>query len=169
MVHSAFDPSMIGTNSMFTSSLNKPSSQEGLKPVEVRLRELASDTTFKCWEPGHAAWRSAMLEAGAEIERLRRELDAANSNHRSMALQLAELGARYQHAVSHPSFNDAIEAAAKVAEGPIYKDVYRGKEGHNWFHIKQSGHDSAYGNGRLDAASDIRSLKLPDYRGGKAG
>jgi hypothetical protein len=35
-------------------------------------------------------------EAAAEIERLRRELDAANSNHRSMAHQLAETGIRLE-------------------------------------------------------------------------
>jgi hypothetical protein len=52
-----------------------------------------------------------------------------------------------------------IEECAKVAEGPIYKERYRGHEGHNWWHNKQPGSDAdQYGNGHHDAAADIRAL-----------
>lgn len=58
--------------------------------------------------------RGLVLIPAAEIERLRRELDAANSNHRSMAHQLAETGIRLEHAES--AVAAAWEEAAKVAD-----------------------------------------------------
>lgn len=51
--------------------------------------------------------------------------------------------------------NAVIEECAKVAEGPLVKEHYRGNEFANWS-IDGS---SPYGNGRLDAAKAIRALK----------
>jgi hypothetical protein len=59
-----------------------------------------------------------------------------------------------------------IEECARVAEGPIYKEKYRGKEGHNWWHETQGGNDSQYGNGRHAAAADIRALAVTRHNGG---
>jgi hypothetical protein len=56
------------------------------------------------------------------------------------------------------SRNAVIEECAKAAEGPLYKDVYRGRAYHNWMAKKQHGADYQYGNGRHDAAADIRAL-----------
>jgi hypothetical protein len=47
------------------------------------------------------------------------------------------------------------ERCAKVAEGPMYKEHYRGTEYNNWT-IDGS---NRYGNGRMDAASEIRALE----------
>ena len=56
-----------------------------------------------------------VIVPAAEIERLRREVDAANSNHRSMAHLLAETGIRLEHAES------AIAAAWEEAEDAVRK------------------------------------------------
>lgn len=59
------------------------------------------------------------------------------------------------------SRDDVIEECAKTAEGPIYKEHYRGRPGHNWWHQKQRSNDAQYGNGRHDAAAAIRALSSP--------
>lgn len=55
---------------------------------------------------------------------------------------------------------DMRERCAKAAEGPLYKEKYRGKDGHNWWHEPQPGNDAQYGNGRHAAAAAIRALPI---------
>lgn len=50
---------------------------------------------------------------------------------------------------------ETIERCAKVAEGPIYKEHYRGSEGGNW---AKDSRGNTYGAGRIGAAAAIRAL-----------
>lgn len=53
---------------------------------------------------------------------------------------------------------EILEVAAQKAEGPIYKERYRGDETANWA-IDRS---DPYGAGRIDSAAAIRSLLNKD-------
>lgn len=66
------------------------------------------------------------------------------------------LGSRDEQAIRADEREKQKEIDAKIAEGSLYNEKYRGVAGHNWYHIKQPGSDNAYGNGRLDAAAAIR-------------
>lgn len=61
------------------------------------------------------------LAAESDLARVRDELDASNNNHRAMAHQMAELGARCKHAESEVSRveGETIERCAKVVGEPI--------------------------------------------------
>lgn len=165
-------PSSDGESAICATSLNNSSST-----LVERLKR-AADRAGSEWFYRDLVLQAATIisELEAERERLHSELDTANNNHRSMACQLAETGERalaaesalyleknksdnlqqnYEEVSSrHPSFNDAIEAAAKVAE--------------NFFH--NSIGQQSFGPSMQDGiAAAVRSLKLPDYRGGEAG
>lgn len=179
--------------------LNKPSSQEGLNNSSSTLVEGVfgyvvpycgshffftpdkKDTADIYGRMGcdvipvYAA--TLISELQAERDRISNELDAANNNHRSMAEQMAALGERATAAESalsrHPSFNDAVEAAAKIVDEPlngieINRFIADGKVmtdryGRELFITKENVEHIL-----AAISSAIRSLKLPDYRGGEA-
>jgi hypothetical protein len=73
----------------------------------------------------------------------------------------SNLPAALEGSVAVPADRSAIiEECARTAEGPIYKEKYRGGPGGNWWHEKQRGLDNEYGNGRHDAADAIRKLAI---------
>lgn len=120
-----------------------------VKELEEHNRRLGQGGAERYWEGRYR-------DEAAALARAERELDTMNINHRAMAAQLARI---------EQERDEAYERAAKVAEGPIFKEKYRGGPGHNWFHIKQPGTDHDYGNGRLDAAAAIRRLAAGDEEG----
>lgn len=61
---------------------------------------LAQDENPRSWQHEAAA---RITELEAERDRIADELDASNNNHRAMAHQMAELGARCKHAESELS------------------------------------------------------------------
>lgn len=141
IANSAFAPSMTGTTSMCSSSLNKPSSQEGLKP---------------CPFCGSAA----RLSYGRDNEVCNVRCEqwgvgiclGAGKNCYSEDEAIAAWNTR------HPSFNDAIEAAAKVAEA-TERQI-------EWPRVEGAEKRAPTANLQTAIAKAIRSLKLPDYRGG---
>lgn len=120
-------PSSDGESAICATSLNKPSSQEGLK---------------NCPFCGSEAMYDDGEHAVVCTNRIRCSIVGPTRFERSYAIN--------QWNTRHPSFNDAIEAAAKVAE--------TFPEGQSWPRTEKSQNTSI--------ASAIRSLKLPDYRGG---
>jgi hypothetical protein len=60
-------------------------------------------------------------------------------------------------------FERGVRAAAGVAEGPLYRERYRGHEGRNW----TADGSELYGKGRIDAAADIRALLADNRKGGE--
>lgn len=101
-----------------------------------------------------AEQRVAELERAAESAR-QLEAEGYKALHYSDELARAEAAESRLEAAALRE-RETIERCAQAAEGPIYKERYRGVEGHNWSaerHFKNQ-----YGNGRMDAAEAIRAL-----------
>lgn len=77
-----------------------------------RLRVLAPDDRPLRRDTMREA-ATALSEARAEIERLRSELDIANTNHRQMAKQLADLGRDLEEAVEVLRLVDHVRGTAE--------------------------------------------------------
>lgn len=60
-----------------------------------------------------------------------------------------------QHPVAMVEREAIIEECARITEGPLFHERFRGREGHNW-EAKPMRH--TYGAGRLEAAKEIRAL-----------
>lgn len=114
-----------------------------------------------------------LTKAEARVKELEREVEAFHrheqtlrdngiASHTDAVVRVIDAESRATRAEQER--DEAYERAAKVAEGPIFKEKYRGGPGHNWFHIKQPGIDHDYGNGRLDAAAAIRRLSAGDEK-----
>lgn len=143
-------PSSDGESAICATSLNKPSSQEGLNNSSSTLVERLRNNSHPFANNKLQEEAATLIsELQAETERLSRELDTSNNNHRSMAKTLAEAGERALAAESALSRiqSETVEACAKIAEEYQRESVL-----------------SCVGS---NIAAAIRSLKLPDYRGGE--
>lgn len=112
----------------------------------------------------HKQAATLISELQAENERLGRERDNAYTMSR---LQTARRLAAESALSRHPSFNDAIEAAAKVVESPQFSNVTRISvtKGPEW--TDETGMAELVNSHTRRVAVAVRSLKLPDYRGGE--
>ncbi len=131
---------------MCSSSLNKPSSQEGLKNCPFcggEAERIDIDPMQEEFDnAGGSCIQCKACGASSSVHFGRKENLDASWNTR------------------HPSFNDAIEAAAKAAEDQTWTlPLYPPEENIN----------VAVGEAAnivlRQVAESIRSLKLPDYRG----
>ena len=89
----------------------------------------------------------------SECERLRREVEEARQvadDRLSDNARLTNEKADALFALAEARKGAFIEAA-EIAEGPLYKEHYRGDENGNWTSY------SDYGRGRFDAADAIRA------------
>ncbi|MBV5269002.1 MAG: hypothetical protein JZU55_02625 [Afipia sp.] len=85
---------------------------------ELSAALMVSGPNIKCPSPEDAPeLLQRALAAESDLARVRGELDASNNNHRAMAHQMAELGARCKHAESELSRveEDTRERCAAVA------------------------------------------------------